>query len=84
MKTHIDKTQENKNQSVTGTISKKRNGGMYAFQFVDNRSETIVQRKLQDIVKNNPRLAIIGDINKSHRNSLHVQSSSIPIQRQQN
>jgi hypothetical protein len=52
MNTHADKTQENKSQSVSNTISQKQGGGESTFQFVDNRPESIFQRKLQEMANN--------------------------------
>ncbi len=49
MNTHVDKTQENKSQSVANTVSQKQSGSESAFQFVDNRPETVAQRKLQQL-----------------------------------
>lgn len=51
MNTHADKNQENKNQVVTNQTSSQSKGGESTFQFVDNRPETIAQRKLQNIVQ---------------------------------
>jgi len=52
MKTHADKTQENKSQSVANEDSQKQSGSESAFRFVDNRPEAVAQRKLQDIANN--------------------------------
>ncbi len=52
MNTHADKTQENKSQSLANEISQKQSGGESTFQFVDNRPEAIVQRKLQAMADN--------------------------------
>jgi hypothetical protein len=41
MKTHADKTQENKSQSVANAVSQKQSSGESTFQFVDNRLEAI-------------------------------------------
>lgn len=51
MNTHSDKTPENKNQVVVNGISNQSKGGESTFQFVDNRPETIAQRKLQSIIQ---------------------------------
>ena len=55
MNTHVDKIQENKSQSVSVAGSQIRSGGESAFQFVDNRSEAVAQRKLQEIANNSPQ-----------------------------
>ena len=47
MNTHADKTQESKNHTVPNVVSQKKNDGASTFQFVDNRPEAIIQRKLQ-------------------------------------
>lgn len=52
MNTHSDKTQENKNQVVVNGMSQKPTGGTSTFQFVDNRPETLVQRKLHSLANN--------------------------------
>lgn len=49
MNTHTDKTQEHIGLTATNNYSKK-DSTMAAFQFVDNRSETINQRKLQELL----------------------------------
>jgi len=48
MHTQADKSKENKNQSVAGTVSQKQNGTS-TFQFIDNRPESVAQRKLQEM-----------------------------------
>jgi hypothetical protein len=52
MNTHADKTQENKNQSVTNKVVRGLSGGESSFQFADNRPEAMVQRKLQKMTNN--------------------------------
>lgn len=56
MNTHADKTQEKKSQSVANAVSRQQSGGGSTFQFVDNRPEAIVQRKLQEMAKNSPQV----------------------------
>lgn len=55
MNTHAGKTQENKIQSASAANSQKQSGGEPTFQFVDNRPETIAQRKLQEMANNSPQ-----------------------------
>jgi hypothetical protein len=55
MKTHAVKKQENKSPSVTNSVTQKKSGAESTFQFVDNRPEAIVQRKLQEIANNSPQ-----------------------------
>ncbi len=50
MNIHADKTQEYKNQSVANGVAQRKSSSETAFQFVDNRPETIVQRKLQETI----------------------------------
>ena len=57
MNTHVDKTQENKSQSVSNAVSQKQGGGESTFQFVDNRPETIAQRKLKEMTNNSPQVS---------------------------
>ena len=54
MKTQADSIQENKSQSSSHGKFQSQGGGESTFQFVDNRSEAIVQRKLQEIANNSP------------------------------
>ncbi|WP_075342148.1 hypothetical protein [Tenacibaculum agarivorans] len=57
MNTHANMTQETKNQSVSATNSQNLNGGVPTFQLVDNRSEAVSQRKLQEIYRSSPLLS---------------------------
>lgn len=52
MYTHTDKTQKHNNQSSKKTPSKKTAESNSTFQLIDNRSELIAQRKLQEIANN--------------------------------
>lgn len=56
MNTHADKSEENKNQSVANAISQKKSDNNPTFQFVDNRPETVAQRKLQRAINSSPRV----------------------------
>ena len=56
MNTHADKTQKNKSQSVSVAYSQMKSGGESTFQFVDNRPETIVQKKLKEVANNIPQV----------------------------
>lgn len=55
MNTHVDKTPENKSQSVANEVSQKQSSSVSTFHFVDNRPEAIAQRKLQEIVNSKSR-----------------------------
>lgn len=48
----VEKSKENKSQSVENKFSQRQSGGGSTFQFVDNRPEAIVQRKLQEMTNN--------------------------------
>jgi hypothetical protein len=52
MITHADKTQENKSPQVVQEASRKNGVSESMFQFVDNRPETVFQRKLQEMADN--------------------------------
>lgn len=52
MTTHSDKTQERKNQAVINGTTQKSMGGESSFQFVDNRSESKMRMKLQEMAFN--------------------------------
>jgi hypothetical protein len=60
MNTHTDKTQKNKSQSVANEVSQRHGRSKTTFRFVDNRPETIAQRKLQEMVDNSPPVAEMG------------------------
>ncbi len=49
MKTHTDKTLENKRSSVSAVDSHMQSSGKSTFQFVDDRPEAVTQRKLQEM-----------------------------------
>ena len=54
MNTAADKTAKSKHQSVAAGIEKSESQEGATFQFTDNRSEAVAQRKLQSVVKNRP------------------------------
>ncbi len=54
MKTQTDKIQKEKSQSSSHGKFMSLSRGKSTFQFVDNRPEAIVQRKLQEIANNSP------------------------------
>ncbi len=56
MNTHTDKTQEHDNQSVANDRSQSQNQSSATFQFVDNRSSTVAQQKLQEVASNSPQV----------------------------
>lgn len=76
MNTHADKTQENKSQSVANVVSQKQSSGESTLQFVDNRPETIVQRKLQKTANSSPQVRQLKAIQEMVNNSQRQNSSS--------
>lgn len=56
MNIHAHKTRENKSQSAANSVSSNKRYAESAFQFVDNRPEAIVQRRLQEMVNNSPHI----------------------------
>jgi hypothetical protein len=52
MNTHADKTQKNKNQPVANAVAQKKNNGNQTFALEDNRTNSIVQKKLETIESN--------------------------------
>jgi len=73
MNTQADKTQENKSQSVANTSYQKQSSGKSTFQFVDNRPEAILQRKLQETTNNSPQVKQMRVIQRMMNNSIVVQ-----------
>jgi len=53
---YADKTSENKSQSISSGDYQMQNSGESTFQFVDNRPESIAQRKLQEMVNKSPHV----------------------------
>ena len=49
MSTHADQTQENQSQAVSAVDFQVQSGSEATVQFVDNRNESIAQRKLQEM-----------------------------------
>jgi hypothetical protein len=56
MNTLADKAQENKSQSVVNPIRHKPSGAVSAFQFVDNRPDSVAHRNFQEIANNSPQV----------------------------
>lgn len=57
MHTHANKIQENKSQSVANAVAQKQSDSGAIFQFIDNRPESIAQRKLQEITNNSYKVS---------------------------
>lgn len=77
--------QEKKNQSVAAESSKIQSSGESTFQFVDNRSEAIAQRKLQEMAKNSQRVMQLKSfqrmISDSHKRVTTEHLAPLSIQR---
>ncbi|MFA5326794.1 MAG: hypothetical protein WC384_03295 [Prolixibacteraceae bacterium] len=61
MQTHADKTGETKNQSAPA-VTRKKNNADSAYSFSDNRPETLVQRKLQDMANTSFQLKQVSPV----------------------
>jgi len=83
MHTHADKTQENKNQSVANTVSQKQGGSRSSLQFVDNRPEAIMQRKLQEMANNSPQTKQAAQL-QAITNNYAVEKKTIQLQPKKN
>ena len=81
MNTHADKTQENKSQSVANAVSQKKSSGESTFQFVDNRPETVAQRKLQEVVSNSPQMKLADQLQSMTDNDSSYQQKLIQKKR---
>ena len=70
----VEKSKENKNQSVANEVSQKQGGGVSTFQFEDNRPEAAAQRKLKEIADNSQQVKQAAQFRKM--------SNEYPAQRQ--
>ncbi len=59
MYAQVEKTKENKSRAVANSVGQKKSSVKQGIGFVDNRLETIAQRKLQKIANNSPQLETI-------------------------
>lgn len=69
MNTHADKAQKKRSKTVANTVYQKQRNGETTFRFIDNRPETIAQRKLQEVAnsdQNVKQLMIIQSMEISH------------------
>lgn len=57
MNTHADKTEEKRKEPGSAANDQMQNRGTSTFQFVDNRSEAVAQRKLQDMANNSQQVS---------------------------
>jgi hypothetical protein len=81
MNTHVDKSRENKSQTVSHGESQKRSNGESTFQFVDNRPEAIQMQEMQELANNSSQVAGITQL-QAMADNFAVQKP--PIQRQEN
>lgn len=56
MNIHSDQIRKNQMQSVANSVAQKASGSKSAFQLVDNRTETVVQRKLQEAMNSSSQM----------------------------
>jgi hypothetical protein len=82
MNTHADKTQKNKSYSVANAFTQKQSGGKSTFQFVDNRPETIAQRKLQEMANNSRQSMQLKSFQKKANNIVTPNTSNEVVQMQ--
>ena len=52
MNAHAGRAQKDKSHSVANENSRAQNGGESTFQLVNNRSETVMHKKLQEMANN--------------------------------
>lgn len=69
MKTHAEKKQESKSQSVSNGESQLQGGGEVSFQLVDNRPESVAQLKLQEMANNSPQDSRLRSLQEIANNS---------------
>lgn len=79
MNTHAEK--DNKSQTVANEVSQRQNSGESTFQFTDNRTETIVQRKLSKMANNGPQTVEGVQLQSISNSSISLQQ---PFQRIEN
>lgn len=53
MYAQVERTKESKIRAVANSVVRKKGSGKHGFGFVDNRSEAVAQRKLQERANNN-------------------------------
>lgn len=86
MKTHADKTGDNKSQAVANSLPKTESKGESALQFTDNRPETVAQRKLQEMANNSPAVMQLKAVQQMADHFLQgqqvhqlLQSATLPV-----
>jgi hypothetical protein len=58
MNIHSDKSPESKSKAISNNLAQSTNGNASTFQFVDNRPEAVVQRKIQEMANANASLNV--------------------------
>lgn len=82
MAEHVNESQENKSQVVTPGVQQSQSEGESIFQFVDNRPNSLVQMKLQQLANNSRQVKGINQLQTMAANYSTQQRP--PIQRQEN
>jgi hypothetical protein len=82
LKTHANKIQENKSQSVSNLADKREDVSQSTFRIVDDRSEAVSQRKLQKMANNSQQVSQLRAFQDLADNYSYKQK--FPIQRRQN
>lgn len=77
MKTHAEKTQDDKSQSVASEVARKQGSGESASHFIDNRPEAVAQRKMHEMANNNSRVAQLRDFQDMANNNSIEQNNLI-------
>jgi len=70
MNTYSDKTEEKKKQSASNGNTQLKRGGESTYQFVDNRSEAVALRKLQEMANKSPRSLQLKSLQDMANNSV--------------
>jgi hypothetical protein len=81
MKTQADRIQKEKSQSSSHSKFQSQSSGKSTFQFVENRSESIVQRNLQELANNSPQANKTAQLQTMVNNQSAQQQ---PIQKKEN
>ena len=74
----VEKTPEQKSQSVANTISQRQSSNAPTSRFVDNRPEAIQMRKIRELAKNTPQNAKLRELhNLAVANSVAPKKSNV-------
>ncbi|MDC3132675.1 DUF4157 domain-containing protein [Flavobacteriaceae bacterium] len=80
MNSHAEKSQENKSQSVENKSSESQSGAASTFQFVDNRTEALGEKKLQAIADDSPQVSQLKTFQHIANNS-HQVAQTLQLQK---